>query len=320
MEVYMNYCITIFENEDYIFKLLKFRLSSLLPNSYIYRGIMDLTSTSYQFSDTIQVFFNPLQYSYSEICSYTKDIKCNVNIFSLFNDDSSYSQVIDCTYLYECIIKNDCNDNEQTECTSKTKKAKTTLLIPFSYIDEREYFIMNELKGLTNDLMCLRLDLMAGIRMPTTFSGVFSGTIGLTDLLILASQSEISGSDILAYCIPDNKGFISPGKPKHSDDVFEYGIQAINNLIVAATELNNDTSYPMNVLIVAEGFRMSELIQISSHADEVIFLLPERLHKNDLGFNEEISSIIRAIDSNIPVSIKYVEKQEMDKYYETMQI
>lgn len=320
----MNYGIIIYEKDDYIYKLVKFRLSTLFPDGYIIRGVSELNSSSIPFADGINILFNSSQYKINDIYKYSENLKTPVSIISLYNDNETGFPMIDCAEIYDQItnmtyqIKEISDEHQISKVCSKA--AKTVLYIPFAYISEREALIANKLQYLTDDFLCLRLDLMSGIRMPNTFSGVCNGTVGLTELLDLAQQDSIEKEDILDYCAPDNKGYITPGKPKHSDDVFDYDLDTIKKLIRTASELNEDDSYPMNVLIVAEGFRIADYIEIASLVDEIQILLPERLYKDNLGFKDEIGRITRSVNSEIPVTIHYVETLKLEKEHETMQI
>lgn len=317
----MNYGIIIYENEDYLYKLLKFRLSTFFPNSYIIRGISDLDDSLVPLAENIHILYDSTQFTFEQVCRFSENISCPVTVLPLFNDLLDEAPTIDCSYLFSLITETEYSMNSKTNLSINSEdKCKTVVLIPFSYIHEREALIKNELANLKEIEMCIRLDLMAGIRMPFSFTGTNSQTNGLSELLFAAKQKKLTPDLILSMCGPDNNGFMSFGKPYHSDDVFDYDISTIENLISTASELTKNPSYPMNLLVVAEGFKIKDLARIASLADELHILIPERLYNTDLGFKEEIGSITRSFDAKKPIVIHHVEKLKMDRDYETMQL
>lgn len=321
----MNCGIIIYELEDYVYKLLKFRLSTLLPDSYIIRGTStDLNSDSLPFAENIHILYDSNQFAMAQICKFSEKLKNSVSISSIFRDDLDGPDIIDCAHLYNRITSTDYSMNRIAQSTDNnipsSKPGKVSVLLPFSYIDERELFISNHLSYLKDTSMCLRLDLMSGIRMPYSFSGIDRSNCSITQLLSLAKNGRLTPEDILAFCTPDNSGFLVTSKPYHSDDIFDCGIEVIEKVLVTAKMLTKDTSYPMNILVVAEGFKIADLSRIASFGDEVNILLPKRLHQNDLGFKEEIGRITRVLPPQIQVKIHDTEELKTEKNYETMQI
>lgn len=321
----MNCGIIIYELEDYVFKLLKFRLSTLLPDSYIIRGTStELNSDSLPFAENIHILYDSNQFTMTQICKFSEKIKNPVSISSVFRDDLDGNEIIDCAHLYNRITSTDYSMNRIAQSTDEnipsSKPGKVSVLLPFSYIDEREFFIHSQLSYLKDTSMCLRLDLMSGIRMPYSFSGIDRSNCSITQLLSLAKNGRLTPEDILAFCTPDNNGYLVTSKPFHSDDVFDYGIDVIEKVLLTSRMLTKETSYPMNILVVAEGFKINELAKIASLGDEVNILLPKRLHQTDLGFKEEIGRITRVLPPEIKVTLHDTEKLKMDKNYEAMQI
>lgn len=315
--------IIIFEREDYIYKLLKFRLSNYFPDSYIVRGKKGrIDSSDIPLAECIHILYDSDQFSYEQICRDSDSLDIPVTISGLCNEEYKNGRIIDCKYLANKIINSDPSLPVPSFVGNPSEhNGRIILLIPYAYMDERENMIGTEFDYLKKSTkMCLRIDLMSGIRMPVTFSGVDNSSGGLTEILDLASRSELKPEDIMAYSTPDTNGFITPGRPRHSDDVFDYGIDAVINLMEEAYELTTDPAFPLNVLIVAEGFRIKELIRIASHAGEVHFLLPERLLDEDTGFRSEIGTITRSLPHDIPVTMHYCDNILRNRNYETVKI
>ena len=156
--------------------------------------------------------------------------------------------------------------------------------------------------------------------MPLVFSSVDGNGSGLTNLLELADSDKLEPKDIMEYSTPSSNGFITPGRPRHTDDVFDYGIDNVIKLVEAATELTTDLCLPINVFIVAEGFRFSETSKLACLADEVHFLLPQRLIEEDLGFKEEIGLITRSLPAGTPVTMHYSDMIIKSKNYDTVKL
>ena len=322
----MNCGIIIFEKEDHIYKLLKFRLSTYFPDAYIIRGTIGGTETNeIPLAESIHVLYDSDDYSYDQILEESETIDNVISISTVFNEDYKSGKIIDCKYLANKILNQ--SDSLIREKVSSSDSpdgsfyGRSILLISYAYIDERESLINTEFDYLKKcSHMCLRLDLMSGIRMPQSFSGIENTTGSLTELLDLARSNKLESKDIMAYSTPDSNGFVTPGKPRHSYDVFDYGINTLSNLIEAASDLTTDDTFPVNVFIVAEGFRISEFSQMAGLVDEVHFLLPERLYKNDPGFRSEIGTITRSLPSTTNVTMHYTDMFVKRKLYEASKI
>lgn len=322
----MNSGIIIYELEDYLFKLLKFRLSSFFPDGYIVRGTsIELTNESVPLADKFHVLYNPLEFFPEQIQMFISKLHGHISLIPIFEEhNETYYETIDCRQLYNLIMTADYDLARDSEFTNNpievNETGKTVVLIPFSYISEREHLIKNELSTLKDSRMCLRLDLMSGMRMPDTFSGYGLEKGNLTELLDLAHKETITGEQIIQFSTPDNLGFMTVGKPKCTDDVFDYDITTITKLIKGAKELNFDKSYPVNVLVVAEGFKIRDLETIASLADELHILLPQRLYQDNLGFKEEIGRITRSLKPDKSLCIHYIENLKTEIKYETQPI
>lgn len=320
----MNIGIIIFEKEDYLYKLLKFRLSTYFPDGYIIRGVSGgISSADIPLAKKIHVLYDSDQYSLEQIRSDCNRIEMDINISSIYNEEFCKGRIIDCKYLAKKIMENNIATSQIINKISSNNSfnGKLIILISYAYMDERENLIDTEFDYLRRDThMCLRIDLMSGIRMPSSFTGVESSSGGITDILTLAAKESLEPKDIMAYSTPDSKGFITPGKPTHTDDVFDFGIEPVVNLVETAKELTTDITFPINVFIVTEGFRFKDLIRIAALADELHFLLPERLLSDYLGFKSEIGSITRALPPEVPVTMHYCDNIIKSQRYETVKI
>lgn len=320
----MNIGIIIFEKEDYLFKLLKFRLSTYFPDGYIVRGNSGgINPSDIPLAKKIHVLYDSDQYTSDQISRECNNIDIPISISTIYNDEFNKGRIIDCKYLARKIM----NQSKETSSVRKGSgesdsfNGKLIMIISYAYMDERENLIDTEFDYLRKDShMCLRIDLMSGIRMPSSFSGLENSTGGITDILRLAASESLEPKDIMAYSTPGTNGFITPGKPVHTDDVFDFGINPIINLIETSKELTTDITFPINVLIVAEGFKFKDIVRISGMADELHFLLPERLLKDYLGFKSEIGSITRSLPPEVPVTMHYCDNIIKSKRYETTKI
>ncbi len=320
----MNIGIIIFEKEDYLYKLLKFRLSTYFPDGYITRGRSGgIDPSDIPLAKNIHVLYDSDQYTSEQINKECSNIDIPISISTIYNDEYSKGRIIDCKYLAKKIMNLHKEASYARKGSSKSDSfnGKLIMIISYAYMDERENLIDTEFDYLRKDShMCLRIDLMSGIRMPTSFSGIENSTGGITDILRMAANESLEPKDIMAYSTPDSKGFITPGKPVHTDDVFDFGINPVLNLIETSKELTTDITFPINVLVVAEGFRFKELVKMAALADEVHFLLPERLLNDYLGFKSEIGSITRSLPPDVPVTMHYCDNIIKSKRYEATKI
>ena len=302
----MNKGILIFVNCDFTFRLIKARLSYCRPDLYILRGTDPELKTA--LIDQVQIFYDGNDFSPEEVLRKTSGIKCEIRGVEELFSISDGAPVIDCRRILS--LTGSTSPVKETSGQDKNK-GRFVVFLPFSYRSEREKFISDEFAGLkTSDNMCLRLDLMSGIRMPDFLTDMSASQGCLTDILRLAAEDRLKKEDIPEHATYDSMGFLTLGKPLRSDDVFDYGIDCIEKVLKAVGELTKDTSFPLNILVVAEGFRFTELTKIASYADEVGLLVPKRLYKEDLGFRNEISGITRDLDPDIEVTVHCYEMTE----------
>ncbi len=319
----MNHAVIIYEDDDFLYGLLRFRLSLYLPDCYIMRdGDKNYLNNINQFSDTLFVLFDDHQYNEYDVS--IEDIE-GINVFylPLYSEEDNCT-LIDCKELAMRIAQTKTSVRQKTTCaenTGRTEHGGVHILIPFSHIDERERFIDEELSFLRDsDNMCIRLDLMSGIRMPTNYSGSYSSVGSLTQLLDKAKSKHICSEDILSFVNPDSNGFFTPGKPQRSDDIFDYGTDTLITLINALSTLVNEDSDRFTGLIVAEGFRFRELIKLASCCDVIHILLPKRMYETDLGFKTEIAELTKNIPTDCKVTVYDSDKYQTERQLETIKI
>lgn len=310
----MNRSIIIFEKDDYTYTLISTRLSYYCPDSYIIRGTHDpLSLHQITVSDHVSVLYDDSQYSKEKVIEICDDLGIAVNgVFALCI--SSMPGIIDCKALAS-LLNNSAASRVNIKDEDK-KRGKMILLLPFAYMDEREALIKDSFKKDNQESgnVCIRIDLMSGIRM------MFPSIGSLTKILDKARDDDLKASDIVENAAYDDNGFLTLGRPERSDDVFDHGTECILKLLKSARQLTSDSSYPADILVVAEGLTFADMSKIAALADEVHILLPERMYKEDLGFRREIGSITQVLDPSIPVMIRYCEDKERKPSYETVRI
>lgn len=312
----MNRSILIFEDTDYTYTLIKARLAHYCPDSYILRGSADQgLSNQVSLSDLVTVLYDDLQYSKEKVIEICGDLGTAVSgVYAL--STSTMPGIIDCRALASLLDEAAASRVKIKNEDIIDKKGKMILLLPFAYLDEREALIRDSFKKDNRESgnVCIRIDLMSGIRM------MFPSIGSLTKILDLARDDNLKASDIVENAAYDDNGFLTLGRPERSDDVFDHGTECILKLLSKARQLTSDNCYPADILVVAEGLTFADMSKIAKLADEVHILLPERLYEEDLGFRREIRSITQVLDPTVPVLIRYCEDKERKPSYETVRI
>ncbi len=321
----MSTGIVIYEKNDYVFTLLKSRLSIYFPDSYIFRaGSDDLSQGNGELASITDVIYDDHQFSEYEVREFSNSFSSNTDeLIPLYSISDDGKECIDCSTLARLLSRNTKDsilDGNLTINHAINKPGKTLLLLPFAYISERESYIDHMLQDFKNETdICLRLDIMSGIRMPQRFTTA-TDKGSLTALLKLAQKDTLTINDIPNYCNPDGYGFITPGKPENSDDVFDYGFQAIEKLIKTASEFSHQEDMPVNTCIVMEGFRFADLRKAASIADELHILFPRELYSRDISFKTEIGSLIRQVKFGCKIITAYSDDYKESKLHETVTI
>lgn len=300
----MAFSIIIKTDNDDLFKLVKSRLSSKFPDAYIIpdnaQNIEEATSMS-EFTTRI---YDNLRYDDSN-----GDIP-------LYTADSNGNLIIDCSVLTKS-IKNLKGDSTSSITIDKPA-SRMHILISYAYIDERE----SNISTLFNHLKFeadypIRIDLMSGIRMATSVkTGLHSGS--LSALLRDVNTSKFKPKRILEYLNPEIGGFLTPGHPDNSDDVFEIGIPACKKLLSNLRKLTYSDEIDVNALVVVEGFRINEIKSLLPYFDDIHFLIPSRMCDESIGLQETINGFSQDLSDKQNLLIHYFEKTNSELLDETI--
>ena len=304
----MAFGILIYENDSYLYALIRERLMSRFPSAYIERvGVSD-PGISFKLIKDIYVLYDNRQYS-------PPSDEGNIRSIPLFSDDGKGHSIIDMRVVYKEISKNLTGVSDEPCIAESSGKDRLRLLISYAYIDERENFIKSAIGPDSFDCIHpIRIDLMSGIRMPATFTPEASGSI--TRLLRSCSNKRFDPIKILDYLNPDSNGFLSCGKPENEDDVFDIGSQSCSRLIELLKKLciNEDTG----ALVVVEGWRVSQMIDFIKSCDTLHILLPARMCTEDTGMTKELGLFKRALPSGALMTVHYCE--DYRQHYDSINI
>ena len=304
----MAFGILIYENDSYLYALIRERLSSLFPSAYIERAGQSEPGSSFKLIKDIYVLYDNRQYS-------PPPDKGNDKAIPLFSDDGKGHSIIDMRVICKSICEGTGNLQENISHTPGDGKDRLRLLISYAYIDERENFIRSAIGPDSFDSMHpIRIDLMSGIRMPATFTPEATGSI--TRLLRTCTGKKFDPVRILDYLNPDSNGFLSCGKPENEDDVFDIGADSCSHLIKLMKELcvRDDAG----ALVVVEGWRVSELLSFIPWCDTLHILLPARMCTEDTGMTKELGQFKRALPSGALMTVHYCE--DYRQHYDSINI
>lgn len=292
----MAFGILIYEKDEYLYTLIKERLSWKFPAAYIDHAEHTSQADSFKLIKQIHILYDNRQYK-------KPAVNTGASAIPLFTDNGKGHSFIDMRVIYNAISGNLLTE-DKTSLLLPDGKDRLRLLISYAYIDEREAFIRHAVGPDSFDCIHpIRMDLMSGIRMPNTFSPGASGSI--TNLLRTCTGKRFEPVQILDYLNPDSNGFLSCGKPDNEDDVFDIGIDACDRLmeLISALCIKEDTG----ALVVVEGWRVSELIRLIKWCDTLHILLPARMCTEDTGMTKELGHFKRALKSGALMTIDYCE-------------
>ena len=310
----MAFTIYIYERDNIIFETLKQRLTHYFPEAFIVNPFEKNSRHKKGISDYVFILYDSKQYKLPEKPSAT-----GCEYIDLYSHDGEIS-FIDCSRI-ELLIKNALSNN--STLITNASNGKLSLVLSFAYIDEREAFIKEHfLEPKSSSDRIMRLDLMSGIRMPSIFkTGLHDGS--LTELLKEAGNEGFNEETILSYMTYDNLGFLTPGKPLNSDDVFDAPISSIVSLIKTFKKLIGNQDLKAEAVVICEGFKMTDLLKFIKYFDDVHILLPSRMSDENKGIEDYVNSIKRNMSIDSELNVHFIEdykKEEKNYIYENRNI
>ena len=301
----MTFGILIYENDTYLYELIRERLSSIYPNAYISRAGGKNTFDFNLISD-IRILYDNREFSPPVQEGMSEPVP-------LFEERGTGNMIIDMKRIFRELPG--VGETHEMPAVADSAKDRLRLLISYAYIDERENFIRSAVGPMTFDCIHpIRIDLMSGIRMPTPFTQGSTGS--LTSLLRSCTDKRFRPPLITEYLNPDSSGFLSCGKPENEDDVFDIGIDACVKLMEHLRQLC--TTEDTGALVVVEGWRVSELIKLIPYCDTLHLLLPARMCTEDTGMTKELGAFRRNLPSGALMTVHYCE--DYRQQYESIRI
>lgn len=305
----MAFTISVHEQDTYMYQLISDRLRSGFPDAYICRDT-DLPEDNSISKYTIDLYDN------SRLGK--RRIAAGNDISGLYSNPVPIYTFKDGTWIadmrsVEDAIRRIKNDPEMKDPSYITrtgpgehKYGKLAVVLPFTYADEREEYIKTAFDGMRDaDSMCIRIDLMSGARMPSSFrTDLTDGS--LTTLLKHVRSPSFLPKDILDYLNPDSMGYLTPGMPDLNDDVYDLGTDAAVCLLRKLKALICDTEGAFNALAVIEGYRLDDLKKLIEPADELHVLLPAD-KCNTEGFDEFIRTLKKCLTSEADLIVHHTE-------------
>ena len=283
----MAFTIKIYEDNEYIYSLLKKRLGSFYPDAYIVNPYVDGEDNSSRFSSFTRVICDP---SNIDIKNLPHDAPSPIRL----TEDSG---IIDCARLVSLI-------NPPTEVRAVLRPASGSVyaVLPFVYSNVRDRFISDLSSNLAGADFNIRLDFTSKLR------ALWRGTAGnnMTSLLEACRSKKFIPEDILKYCNMDESGFLTPGGTTDFDDVYDLGTERSITLLNHAANLTHSHLSFTNVVAVVEGFKTKELPELLSCCDKVSILLPDRSDTEDIGAQDLISLLTRTLGRE-RVSVYYAD-------------
>ena len=283
----MAFTIKIYENNEYIYRLLKKRLASFYPDAYIVNPCLETEDDDDRFSDFTKVIYDP-------VCINKDDVSPTSASPIKLTDDGG---LIDCSRIISLLTPTTDVPSIQPPLTGTL-----TAVIPFVYSDVRDRFIYGLESELNGADFNIRLDFTSRLR--TLWRG--SQSSNMTTLLTDCRSRKFKPEDILKYCNMDESGFLTPGSCKNNDDVYDLGIERSTTLMNHAADLAHSKQRLANVLAVVEGFRNADLPDLLAGCDKTFILLPAKNAGEDLGSRDLISMLTKALGKE-RVTVWYAE-------------
>ena len=292
----MAFTIKIYEKNEYIYSLLKKRLSCFYPDAYIVDPFFDEQDYEDRFSDFTRVIFDPEDIN-------EEDISPNLSSPIRLTDDGG---IIDCARLISMLRPVD-----NTPIITKPVSGCLTAVIPFVYSDVRDSFIRDLSSGLSETDFNIRLDFTSKLRS----SWHSRSGCNMTSLLEACRSRKFEPDDILKYCNMDGSGFLTPGSTTNYDDINDLGISRSVTLMHHAAGLAHSDKRSVNVLAVLEGFRTKDLPGLLTECDKAYILLPAKNAVEDLGSKDMIEMLMKVLGRE-RLEVYYAEDHTPEEKFE----
>ena len=273
----MAFTIKIYEKNEYIYSLLKKRLSCFYPDAYIVDPYLDEQDYDDRFSDYTRVIYDPADTDPENI---TDTIPSPIRL----TEDGG---IIDCARLISLLRP---IENAGPSLTRQLT-GSLSAVIPFVYSDVRDCFIRELLLRSHDADFNIRLDFTSKLR------SAWNGRSGcnMTALLEACRSRKFKPEDILKYCNMDDSGFLTPGSTANYDDINDLGTGRSVTLMRHAEKLAHSFSRAVNIFAVLEGFRIKDLPELLAGCDMVYILLPSPNAAEDLGSQDLITMLMKTL-------------------------
>lgn len=281
----MAFTIKIYEKNEYLYTLLKKRLISFYPDTYIVNPYLDQQDYIDRFSTHTRVIYDPADINISDIPHTT------TSPIRLTED----SGIIDCSRLIQMLKR-----EEESPVGIRPVSGSMYAVLPFVYSDQREMFISSLATELSGADFNIRLDFTSKLR------AMWKGSVrsNMTSLLEACRSRKFVPEDILKYCNMDDYGFLTPGSTTNYDDIYDAGIERSKILLNHAADLAHSKTRFVNVLAVIEGFRTKDLPELLCSCDKVSILLPAESTEEDIGAKDLIAMLTQTLGKE-RVSVNY---------------
>ena len=305
----MAFSIKIYEKDKYMYSLMKARLGVLYPEAYITDPYLESGSDTDgdMFGEFTKILYNPEQFGkefgHDPVSDEMQPLKeCMDRPIPTTGPDG----LVDCRNICSALGIEPSRGRDDHEGQKTSEKGRLEVLIPFVYIADRENYIKNNYSDMTDADLSLRLDFTSRYRAPgDDGAGILAGN--MTGLLEDCISRRFEPDDILKYCSRNGMGFLTPGTVKGEDDVYDIGSTRCRILLDKCRKLVSDETRKINVLVIAEGFRSSELPMLVSDCDKVTVLFSGKDFNEETAASNLISSISRSLTHGIAVAdyLKY---------------
>ena len=293
----MAFTIKIYEKDKYMYALMKARLGALYPEAYITDPYLESRSDTDgdMFGEFTKVLYNPKQFGEDFGIALHNDAlqslkECLDKPVPVFDQNG----IVDCRKICNALGISSDQDQDHISKMTDVSKGRIEVLIPFVYINERENYIKNNYRDMTDADLSLRLDFTSRLRVPDDAGNEFLAG-NMTGLLEACSSRKFDPNDIFRYCSRDTMGFLTPGTSKGDDDVYDIGSTRCRILLDKCRQLISDGKRTINVLAIAEGFRTAELPVLVADCDRVTILFSGKSRNEETAASGLITSISRAL-------------------------